>query len=344
MILTAAQNSSLTLLLVSAFWLGIIAWIGYENLIKPRLADTPYSLTIPGLEEMKKAILDKQFLEFQKAFYALSHPQQAFVLEHIAEDIRLMEVVETWISRFNSEIPYLIKTEQLIDLAWESRSSKRANEVDEQQWKGFFEYLNEAEETIEKAQNIKKNSIHVYTQKITLLLGLGHQLSDNPSQEVLEIVKQATAIDPSFKNIYRKATNLLATRWYGGFDEMIQFANTYKNDPLIGEYVLASVWCEITVECIFGDIKKAQLLTFTDEFKQKSDQFFQQNNKITEENYTLWNYYTFISGMLYPSQFKKRLKGMRNYVSAYPWMFVGLSSPKKLRASGENIFKKYRSR
>jgi hypothetical protein len=125
-----------------------------------------------------------------------------------------------WIGALpNSPNGYAALTSYYTDWAWDARSDLYSDKVSSRQWELFYERLDKAWQTIEKANQQGLKAPELSLQKLRVLQGTN--LDDAETQRLFQ---EAVAEAPDYLPLYSLMSTIVLPRWYGDDDDLRQLA------------------------------------------------------------------------------------------------------------------------
>jgi len=196
-------------------------------------------------------------------------------------------IVQSLMKNFSGEyLPWYIKGNHYIDLAWNSRGSDTADKVTAEGWAGFKTNLVIARESLERAWKLNPKEPNIPIQMMTVNLGQG---SDRREMEQWFI--RAMELNPNSYEACRNKMNFLDPKWYGSDEDQLAFGRECEASTKWGGHVpLILVLAHNTINTRLQGARKAnywkQPEVWTD-MKHAYDKFFQLN---PEETYLYSDY------------------------------------------------------
>ncbi|MFC8721648.1 hypothetical protein [Kitasatospora sp. NPDC057198] len=139
--------------------------------------------------------------------------------ENAAED-------DAWLRAWRAERPEdadaaVITVEALVQVAWNIRSSRRASEVSQEQFKAFHRVLGEAEEAAKEAERLAADDdpLPFHVQQ-PIAMGLGWENS-----RYAALWSELTARDPLHFGGHMRALQYWCAKWHGSHELMHAFAD-----------------------------------------------------------------------------------------------------------------------
>lgn len=127
--------------------------------------------------------------------------------------------LDAWIkAEPDNYIPYLARAEYLRHMGWKARGNSWASETSEGQFKGMREYFQKASVDLEKALQLKPNSLPAYYSLLDMAGALGNE------QAEAAVLGAAMKVAPASYQMRRLYVLRLAPRWGGSHEAMRSFA------------------------------------------------------------------------------------------------------------------------
>lgn len=111
----------------------------------------------------------------------------------------------------------------LIDKAWEARSGAVASNVSEKQITGFYDYLNQAEQELQKVKELDSSFTAVYCSLLKVALG------QSEKQKAYKLFDEAFQLAPEQLDYHTNMLVLLTEKWLGSEQEMFEFARKHAS-------------------------------------------------------------------------------------------------------------------
>lgn len=282
-----------------------------------------------------KYLTKKDFKSFSEEFEKKTWDEKSLFLTGLANNNLFTKTITEWATTDpNSYIAHLFKGVNHIFLAWESRSSKLAKEVTQEQWGGFVENLQKAKYHLEQSNSIKPNA-EAYARLIIVSMGL------NDTQGELYNFEEAIKIQPDHLGAHMNYATTLTPKWGGNKEKMYEFADAIlsKNiNPILNAVML---------QCFVEDA-----LDFTMQDDDSDDKFFEffNNTKLKQDFLKLYsdfkepksgkelipivrNYFCFILLMMDEKDLAKKEVGkIFQKMTTSPWGYIGIRSNAEMRS------------
>jgi len=142
-----------------------------------------------------------------------SHKEQDFWLkaDHSAKK---------WIANDpNSATPHLAYARMLLNHGWSFRGAGYANTVEPQNWKPFFDYVQQAKGYLEKHKDIASSDPYWYELMAIIAYAQGW-----PDSEFSKLISEGLQREPVFYQTYFAAIDYYAPKWGGSILAIEQFA------------------------------------------------------------------------------------------------------------------------
>ncbi|MGW6918483.1 hypothetical protein ACWGB8_32410 [Kitasatospora sp. NPDC054939] len=147
----------------------------------------------------------------------LRYRQVAVLAEWAAEDDAWLKAWRT--ARPGDADPAVVHADALVQVAWEIRSSKRAQYVTQEQFQGFRRVLVEAAAACEEAAALDPADPSPWVTQLAVSLGLGRSKEEFGTYWA-EVVARA----PHHYGAHSTALQYWCAKWYGSHEEMTAFA------------------------------------------------------------------------------------------------------------------------
>lgn len=147
-----------------------------------------------------------------------SIPNQSVADENYWKDLESKAL--RWVSFSpDSPAPHLFYAGILRSHGWSYRGTGYSNEVRQQDWKPFYEYVAKARKYLETHKKVASKDPHWYEMMIDIATAEGWSREDFNS-----LVDEATGRHPYFYQIYFSAINYLTPKWHGSKEQIEAFA------------------------------------------------------------------------------------------------------------------------
>jgi hypothetical protein len=189
-------------------------------------------------------------------FYEAIHPPSDYKNIKVNWPERITKL-EKWIDQKPKSIYAAIALGcAQIGKAWDTRGAGLANEVSKKQMSEFENQLKQAEATLTKVSDRRKECPHWYRDMQQIGLGLGYDL-----ETMTKYLEEATTLEPLYWAAYEAHAVYLLPRWYGKPGDWERFAAEASNKVGGNE----------------GDILYSEICWRMSRYYQ-ADDFFKENN------------------------------------------------------------------
>lgn len=152
----------------------------------------------------------------------LSHPRADHRYFYASEVAALVarQQVEAWAAECPGHAPaLLLKAVHGPIWAWQARSAKQACAVTEEQWRGFEERLDSAQQDLEEMIRAFPQDVNFLAVQLQLAKGL-----DWPLEEKRALFERARQLDPNHYAMHRIHLDGILEKWGGTHRETTEFA------------------------------------------------------------------------------------------------------------------------
>jgi len=139
----------------------------------------------------------------------------------------------------NVSFPHILYAEILIHEAWMYRGSGWGYQVRAEDWKPFYEKIEEARAYLEKFNRFKTVDPHWYETMLTIARAQGWAID-----EFYKLFDESLVNHAQFYEIYFRAINYLQPKWHGSVEEIEKFATyaTKKSEKYEGQGMYARIY------------------------------------------------------------------------------------------------------
>lgn len=185
----------------------------FESLIsifKKRNLPFDYSFGNSEINDSLKLLQKENFNEFSKLFDNLSSDKKHYLIQSISADYEnYAEKISSFIATHRSPLALTLQANYLINVGWNIRTGARAEEVSDEQFNEFHEYLYEAKELLDEAIEIDENFSEAYIQLLRICVGLGFEFD---KEVVFNIYNHILNLVPNHVGAYYLMTNYLSPK------------------------------------------------------------------------------------------------------------------------------------
>jgi hypothetical protein len=133
-----------------------------------------------------------------------------------------MERLQRWIAlKPESITPRVALAQAYLRFAWKARGRGYGDTVTKDGWKLFGERVQQAKETLEKAETVAAKDAQWYRNMQTVALAQGWD-----RDQADELLQKATELEPNYFYLYVAHANFLLPKWYGKPGDAEAFAQT----------------------------------------------------------------------------------------------------------------------
>lgn len=302
---------------------------------KQKIKNLPNTKSIAfGLPEVAKVtqlLKNQDFDAIITLYTSLKNDEKSLLLDGVTADEQNLNLLlqwqnqqsEEWVANLFSGVAYTI-------VAWNERTGQYAKYLNDNQIRGFFENLEQANSCLFMAKSLAPNEAETYARFIRVYMGMSEKEMAQDSFDKL------VSIDPTHLGGHLYMVNLLAEKWLGSFEESKAFASQFespqKNDLrfvvfmhfAMQHFVDLSEENEYTAEKIF---KKTYRKTI-----KKAYQQFDIPNIPSLQRYYLHNYFSYHFYLLDENNLKnKEIDLVGNHVSLFPWIYAEVQGERDLK-------------
>lgn len=263
----------------------------------------------------------------EKKVSQLSADDVSRVIEGICRAKEYHPHIEQYLKTERSEFQNLIAGNYYTIVAWEIRSGKWATEVTGDQWEGFFEYLEKAEERLDGEFRNKIWRLEGAALMIRVCLG---QSEKDRAFRCFEKCKQ---LAPNHLLAHQGLFRVLTPRWLGSDEEMIEFYQSIphpKLSRLIQFEMLIEMYSDLQredEEMAYGRFREQRMPLIKSALNQvgimEGDSMF----AISYNNHLA----CLLNIMRMKNQRDKILKALKEKITYRPWVYFGMSSERDIR-------------
>ncbi len=205
--------------------LGLVEWL-FSILLKKRTPTPTIDVAWgdPVAREIRTALAAG---DFRAAEARLGTAPDAQTLEHwihaCSDWDGRPEWLDQWVSRSPaSPLAYLVRGEHGTHWAWQARSSRRADQVDDAAFAEFFRRLEQADADLEAAQRLDPDSALPAALAIRVRMGL-----QSEEEHTRATFDHAIARAPTLVGAHRAMQTALCAKWGGSHAAMFAFAREH---------------------------------------------------------------------------------------------------------------------
>lgn len=237
--------------------------------------------------------------------------------------------VNQYLKASSSEVSILLKGCREIALAWKSRSAKLAQYVKNEQWKGFFEYLEGAWETLNHSFSAKNLQLEAYSRLIQVTMGYSDK------EQMQEIFYSCMQADPTYVGAHLNYFKALTPKWLGSQKELKAYAFGEK-DPALSTLLrlmfLTEMYAEMDGEYEDEAGKKS---TFNQWYGNLASELFGELEIPTGEGHLSIHAKNHLAYLCHILRMKKRrdklFSELGDRIAMFPWAYEGISTARDLR-------------
>jgi hypothetical protein len=183
-----------------------------------------------NVKEFIRLLKAKNYPAMERFYKQTDWAEHSLMMKGIASVKKYSADLYAWNKASNTALSNLFLGTHTIFLAWEARSSAQAAEVSDDQFMGFYEHLQVADQLLQKSIEMNPKDPEPYAQLIKVNMGLSSDL------EVLEnYFKEATRLVPDHLIAHLHLIAAYNPKWLGSMEMMYDFAekSAAKNSPLL---------------------------------------------------------------------------------------------------------------
>ncbi|GAB2647850.1 hypothetical protein GCM10027035_46870 [Emticicia sediminis] len=282
-----------------------------------------------------KYLTKRNFSTFSEEFEKRTWDEKSLFLTGLAHNNLFTKTFTEWILiEPKSYIAHLFKGVNHVFCAWESRSSKLAKEVSQEQWGGFVENLQKAKYHLEESISIKPNA-EAYARLIAVCMGL------NDSTGELSNFEAAIKIQPDHLGAHLSYATTLTPKWGGSREKMYEFADitmSKRLNPLLNTVMLHCFVEDALDFTLKDDDSDDNFFMFFNDAKLKQDFLkiyhdFKEPKSGKELIPIIRNYFCFILLMMDEKDLAKKEVGkIFKQMTTSPWAYIGVRSNSEMRS------------
>jgi len=232
--------------------------------------------------------------------------------------------LESYAQTLNTDFHNMIVGYYYIYCAWESRSGRRAEFVGEDQWEGFYKYLNLANHFLNEEYMDEKMQLQAWSDLITVQMGFSErEMAD-------ETFEKCMAIDPNSVNAHMTYFSVITPKWLGSRDEMKEHVKSDRWSKEISTVLQLKYYVELYKEYYFNEIDDEDVAKrrFKADYGKECVTLLQNISIPTEENLlslTSKNHLCYLYIILNNNKGRNRLmKELKGKYQAQPWGYFGV--------------------
>lgn len=232
--------------------------------------------------------------------------------------------LESYVQTLNTDFHNMISGYYYIYCAWQARSGMRAEHVGEDQWEGFYKYLNLAHHFLTEEFSDPKMQLQVWSNLITVLMGY----SDKDKAD--EIFEKCMTIDPNLLNAHMTYFSVVTPKWLGSREEMEAYVKSDQWSKEISTVLQLKYYVELYKEYYFNEIEDEDVAKrrFKADYGHECARLLQNLHLPKEENLlnlTSKNHLCYLYIILNNNRERNRLmKELKGKYQVQPWGYFGV--------------------
>jgi hypothetical protein len=194
----------------------------YETFIRHLLVQRRYDSLdcIADAARANKTKFRGGFWKIHTIYTGLSNPVDDGAHATEADWNDHIDRLNRWISANpNSVTARIALAHSYIDFAWHARGNGFVDKVTDNGWRLVGERTRQAEEILKEAYKLPVKCPEWYLAAQALV-----QLQGTDKEQLTELLKRATELEPTYQYFYRQYDDLLAAKWYGDAGDEEKFA------------------------------------------------------------------------------------------------------------------------
>ncbi len=309
-----------------------------SNTPAPPSRDPDPSFGSPCVSQGASLLLSGDFDNLTEQYQKSKSWEKSLLVANLAFEDQYTAKILEWVSaQTDSYISHLFRGANCVHLAWESRTAKWAEEVTEEQWEGFLNYLYKAEKHFQTSLELNPYEAETHARTIPMYMGLSDR------EAVLNHFQNAIQLDSNHFYAHSATLNALKDKWLGSKQEMYEFVDqiiTTNPNPFFKTLML-----ECFIEDALGYLREENGREKLDNFLKNEDfkaDFFKLYNEFSptqepkEIIYPIQNKFCFLLYLMKEKALaKKEFEKFKGHMSATPWNYLrGIKTNKDL----QNLF------
>ena len=264
----------------------------------------------------------------EKKIMDLSADEMSRALDGICTTEKFHPHIESYLKTESTEFQNVLAGVYYTIMAWKARSGSWAKEVGEDQWRGFFEYLEEAHESLKRPFQSKKLKLEGTARLIRVYLGLSEK------EEAYQAFKACQELSLNHFVSHISYCRVLVPRWLGSEEELLSFADSVVDSKLkllINLMALVDLHSDLN-----NEDEDSALQRFRSEHGERIQNNLQQASNISSDDnivsITTRNYLAYLYNVLEMKKDRNRmLNTLKGKITAQPWGYAGVRSERDLK-------------
>lgn len=312
--------------------LNIINMEFFKKLFGNKGTTSDNSLGLPEVQKGLELLAAGRFGDLEHLYEQLSPDGKSLILEGIAIPTRNAKQIDTWCAKNpDSYISQLWQGVSFIGRAWEARTAALGKDVSEKRAQMFFDYLEQAYESLRNSLDILDNNPETCARMIRVMMGLSED-----KETAFSYFDAAIETDPAHVATHMMMINYLTPKWKGSIEEMKLFAEerlTITGDTMLTVLPLFAM-VETEVYLDMSDDPAAKTFFKDDLISKKLLGYYQDfENASIERPYKplAYNYFSYLfyrCSLIEP--FKDSRAKMHGNLTVYPWGYHGVDTVEAL--------------
>ncbi len=240
--------------------------------------------------------------------------------------------LDEWVRRApDSAFAHLIRGAHSTNWAWQARSARRADQVDNASWATFFERLEIAEADLDTAQRLDPTSPLPASLAIRVLVG--QQADADHKQATFD---HAVSRAPGLISAHRSMLSAMCAKWGGSDEQMFGFARRHAAQSAALRMLIPMAHIEAFIG--IDDIEQRRAYARRPEVRTEVEAAFAGFRKCLDPTALRIGANAFALQLVLAKDVKRSELAFalsEGFVAPTPWMYVGepLATYTKLRAS-----------
>ncbi len=296
--------------------------------------DVNRSFDFPVVLKVEELIKQRKFAQVSEIYSSLKNDEKTLLLDSICLRDDFIYLIQEWhdIDEHNHASSLFAATANTF-LAWKIRSGKRAKQVNNEQFEGFWKKLDLAKHQIYTSLKSHPDCSESYARLIRIHMGLEEK------EEMLRCFDKLISLDPTHFGGHMFMCNALTPKWLGSFEELEEFTKSRMNQDDHGLLIVLYLIYVMEMYHELEDVNptKASEVLMKDYRNSVVEIYEELDIKAipSYQRYYLSNYFSYLFYLMDDyKQLNKEIDYIGKNISFYPWAFRGVEGYRDLKLIG----------